>query len=415
MRVLLVHPNFPGQYAHLLPALAARKGTQVVGIGARKAPVPDGVALRVYEPPPAAPDEVHRSARPTHAAAVRAEKVAAHALELRRSGFVPDVVFSHIGWGDTLFLKDVFPSSALLLYAEFFYSPTGADVGFEPGKPTTVQDAIRVRGLNMPLLAAVQASDWGMTPTRWQRARFPDWFQDRMSVVHEGIDTAVCRPDPAARFTLPDGTVLKPGDEVVSYVARNMEPYRGFPTFMRALPALLAARPNARVVIVGGDGTSYGGPPANAATWREAMLAETGPLDPARVHFLGQIPHPALHALFRVAAVHVYLTMPFVLSWSVLEAMGCGTLILGSATPPVQEVIEDGRNGLLTDFFDHEALARRIAEVLADPKRFDPLRRAGRETIRERYDLRRVCLPRQLAVLDALAARRRPQTYLEKG
>ncbi|TPG60292.1 glycosyltransferase [Roseomonas nepalensis] len=411
MRVLLVHPNFPGQYAHVLPFLAARPGTRVAGIGARAFPVPDGVDLRVYDPPPPPGEEVPPRARPAQAALARAERVARLAIDLRRGGFVPDVVLGHIGWGDTLFLKDVFPQAPLLLYAEFFYSATGADVGHEPGKPATLQDAVRVRTMNMPLLSAMGGADWGAAPTRWQRDRFPEWFRSRISLMHEGVDTEVCRPDPEARFALSDGTVLRPGDEVVTYVARGLEPYRGFPTFMRALPALLEARPGARVVIVGADGASYGRPPEGAASWREAMLAEVGPLDPARVHFLGRIPHPALHALFRVSAAHVYLTVPFVLSWSVLEAMACGALVVGSATPPVQEVIEDGVNGLLTDLYDAPALARRLAEALADPARHAPLREAARRTVEKRFDLKRVCLPRQVAVIDALAARKRPLTY----
>jgi len=410
MKVLLVHPNFPGQYAHLLPALVARPGVQVVGIGARRVPVPAGVALHVYEPPPPA-EGATRRARAADAAIARAERVARIALDLRRQGFRPDVAFSHIGWGDTLFLKDVFPEAALLLYAEFYYGASGADVGFEPGKPPTIEDAVRLRAMNMPLLSAMEASDWGIAPTAFQRDRFPDWYRDRISLVHEGIDTELCRPDPAATFTLPDGTTLRPGDEVVTYVARGLEPYRGFPSFMRALPALLAERPRARVAIVGGDAVRYGRNPPGHATWREAMLAEVGPLDPARVHFLGHVSHEALHALFRLSAVHVYLTVPFVLSWSLLEAMACGALVLGSATPPVQEVIEDGRNGLLVDLFDPAALARRMAEALADPARFAPLRAAARRTVEERYDLRRIALPRQMAVLDALAARRRPPQF----
>jgi len=411
VKVLLVHPNFPGQYAHLLPALAAR-GAQVAGIGARVVPVPDGVSLRTYEPPPPPGEAVPARARPAVAALARAERTARHALDLRREGFRPDVVFSHIGWGDTLYLKDIFPEAALLLYAEFLYAAQGADVGHEPGRPSTVQDAIRVRGMNLPLVSAMNAADWAVAPTRWQRARFPDWFLPRTSLVHEGIDTDLCRPDPEARFPLPDGTVLRPGDEVISYVARNLEPYRGFPTFMRALPAVLAARPNARIVVVGGDGVSYGRAPDGAANWREAMLAEVGPLDPARVHFLGRIPHPDLHALFRVAAAHVYLTVPFVLSWSVLEAMACGTPVIGSDTPPVREIIEDGRNGLLTSLYDAAPLADRMIEALAKPARLAPLRDAARRTVVARYDLKRVCLPRQIAVLESLVARRRPQTYV---
>ena len=411
MKVLLVHPNFPGQYAHLLQRLAARPGTQVAGIGARAFAVPEGVDLRVYDPPPPLAETVPPRMRPSQAALARGERAGRLALDLRRDGFVPDVVLGHIGWGDTIYLKDIFPEAPLLLYAEFFYSATGADVGHEPGRPSTMADAFRIRAMNMPLLTSMAAADWGATPTRWQRDRFPEWFRTRVSLMHEGIDTGLCRPDPEARFELPNGTVLRPGDEVVTYVARGLEPYRGFPTFMRALPALLAARPGVRVVIVGGDGASYGRPPEGAASWREAMLAEVGPLDSARVHFLGRIPHPALHALFRVSAAHVYLTVPFVLSWSVLEAMACGALVVGSATPPVQEVIEDGVNGVLTDLYDAPALARRLAEVLSDPARHAPLRAAARRTVEKRFDLRRVCLPRQMAVVEALAAGRRPLTY----
>lgn len=411
VRTLLVHPNFPGQYAHLAPALAARPGARVAAISARRVPVPDGVDLRVYEAPER--QDPSRYGRHFDNAARRAERAAALALDLRRDGFAPDVVLAHIGWGDALFLKDVFPDARMLLYGEFYYSALGADVGFDPpGEPVTVQDAMRVRAMNAPMLSAMAAADWAVSPTRWQRDRFPAWFRARTSLLHDGVDTALCAPDPSAAFALPDGTVLRPGDEVVSYVARGLEPYRGFPTFMRALPAILAARPAARAVVVGGDETRYGREPPGGGTWREAMLREVGGgLDPARVHFTGRVPHPALRALFRVAAVHVYLTVPFVLSWSVLEAMAIGALVVGSATPPVEEVIADGKNGLLVGFHDPDALARRVVEALADPARFDPLRRAARRTVAERYDLARVCLPRQLGLVDALAARRVPPTY----
>ena len=410
MRVLLVHPNFPGQTVHIMRALAARKGVRIVAIGARDHPVPPGVELRRYEAPGPSKSPVPH-ARSFEAAVARAERVAGIALDLRRGGFTPDMVWCHIGWGDALFLKDVFPTSPMLLYAEFLYAAVGADVGYEPGKPPTVQDAIRVRGMNAPLVSAMHASDWGIAPTRWQHDKFPKWYQERMSVVHEGVDTAVCRPDAAATYTLPDGSVLRPGDEVVTYVARNLEPYRGFPTFMRALPKLLAARPGARVVIVGGDEPGYGRKVQGYPTWREAMLAEVGPLDPARVFFVGRIPHPDLHALFRVSAAHVYLTAPFVLSWSVLEAMACGALVIGSDTPPVREVIEDGVNGLITGLFDPDALAARMVKALSDPLAHHRLRLRARKTVEERYDLARICLPRQLAVVEALAARKRPPSF----
>ncbi|UFN51096.1 glycosyltransferase family 4 protein [Roseomonas sp. OT10] len=410
MQILLVHPNFPGQYAHLAPALAARPGTRVAAISARQVDVAPGIDLRVYDVPPPVAEE-YRYARFMGAAFRRAEKAGEHALALRREGFRPDVVACHLGWGDALFLKDVFPDARMLLYSEFFYSVSGADVGFGPGETITVQDAMRVRAMNAPLVSAMQAADWGVAPTRWQRDRFPPWFRQRISLVHEGVDTQRCAPVAAATVTLPDGTTFHAGDEVVSYVARGLEPYRGFPTFLRALPELMRRRPNAHVVLVGGEEVRYGRSPRGGGTWKDQMLQEVQGLDPARMHFTGLLPYPTLLDLFRVAAAHVYLTVPFVLSWSTLEAMSCGALLLGSATPPVQEVIQDGRNGLLTDFFDSAALAERLVEVLSDPGRYAPLRQAARRTILERYDLQRVCLPRQLAMVDALAAGRAPATY----
>jgi glycosyltransferase involved in cell wall biosynthesis len=243
-----------------------------------------------------------------------------------------------------------------------------------------------------------------VAPTEWQRRQHPPEFQPKISVVFDGIDTDAARPDANARFVLPDGRTLAPGDEVLTYAARSLEPYRGFPQFARALPALLRRRPALQVVVLGGDQVVYGLQPPGGGSWRAAMLAELD-LDPARVHFLGHIPYTDYLRLLQVSAAHVYLTVPFVLSWSMLEAMACGALVIGSATPPVEEVIADGRNGLLVDFFDSDALARRIDEALRD--RSPALRDAARETVLRDYALLH-CLPRQRAVLETLAARRRP-------
>ncbi|MFC0409812.1 glycosyltransferase [Roseomonas elaeocarpi] len=409
MKALIVHQNFPGQYAHIAPALRDR-GDEVAVISAREHPAAAGLRLRTYAPPAAAAEEV-RYGRFAENALRRAERVAEEALALRREGFRPDVMAAHLGWGEAIFLKDVFPTTPLLLYGEFFYSPQGADVGFMPDEPVTVQTAMRVRAMNAPLLMAMQAADWGISPTRWQRDRMPPWFRERTSLVHDGVDTATCRPDPEASFTLPNGEVLRVGDEIVTYVSRGLEPYRGFPTFARTLPRLLRERPNLRIVVVGDDQPHYGRAPTDGGTWKNKILAELGELDPARLFFTGRIPYAALLNLFRVSMAHVYLTVPFVLSWSTLEAMACGALLVASSTPPVTEVIQDGRNGLLTDFHDSEALAERLLTVLADPARYASLRQAARRTVVERYDLARICLPRQLSLIDALAARRRPSTF----
>jgi glycosyltransferase involved in cell wall biosynthesis len=225
-----------------------------------------------------------------------------------------------------------------------------------------------------------------------------------MAVVHEGIDTHYARPDPGAGFALPDGRVIRRGDPVITYAARQLEPYRGFHHFMRALPIFQRLRPEAEVVVVGGDGVSYGEPPKGGGSWREAMLKEVGAqLDLSRVHFLPRQPYPKLLDLFRVSAGHIYLTYPFVLSWSLMDAMSCGAAILASDTAPVREVITHGVNGRLVDFFDIEAIARGLAEMVADPAALEPLREAARRTIVEGYDLKGFCLPRQIALLEAVA------------
>ena len=212
------------------------------------------------------------------------------------------------------------------------------------------------------------------------------------------------RPDAKARFTLPDGRVLSAEDEVITYVARNLEPYRGYPSFIRALPELLAARPNAHVVIVGGDEVSYGRKPPEAPNWREHMAREIT-LDPARVHFTGKLPYAQYLALLQVSALHIYLTVPFVLSWSCLEAMSAGCLVLASSTAPVLEAIEDGVNGLLCDFHSPQDIAAKAAQALAARADLTLLRKAARQTVLDRYDLSH-CLPAQMQLVEEVAAMR---------
>ncbi|HXR19837.1 MAG TPA: glycosyltransferase, partial [Steroidobacteraceae bacterium] len=253
-------------------------------------------------------------------------------------------------------------------------------------------------------------ADWGHSATQWQRSLHPAEMRSRISVLHEGVDTALARPNLKARFTLPgSGQVLTRRDEVVTYVARNLEPYRGFHVFMRALPQLLRRRKRARVVIVGGDGVSYGAPPPPRSTFREMMLQELGAkLDLKRVHFLGMLDYRAYLNLLQVSSVHVYLTYPFVLSWSFIEAMACGCLIVASNTPPVLEVLRDGSNGLTVDFFAYQQLANRIEAALDQPEGLQALRKAARATAVEQFDLKRLLLPRWTALFDDLINARQP-------
>ncbi|KMO20486.1 glycosyltransferase family 4 protein [Methylobacterium platani] len=412
MRVLFVHQNFPGQYRHVAPALAARPGTEVVALGINPAPALPGVRHLRYAVPGRSTAGIHPLAASFETATLRGEAAARAGLALKAEGFAPDVICGHSGWGETLFLKDVWPGARLLTFAEFFYAATGADSGFDPEFPPAEGDAWRTRARNAGQLVAFEASDRLVSPTAWQASRIPAAFRDRLSIIHDGIDTDLLRPDPGARITLGrDRLSLGAGDEVVTFVNRNLEPYRGYHSFMRALPEILRRRPRARAVIVGGSDTSYGArPPAGRAshhrTWRDIFLDEVkADLDLSRVHFVGKIPYRDYVDLLRISAVHVYLTYPFVLSWSMLEAMALGACVVGSATPPVEEVIRDRRNGILVDFFSAAAIAEAVVAALADPGTVAPLRAAARQTALA-YDLRRVCLPAHLRLIDEVAAGR---------
>ncbi len=237
-------------------------------------------------------------------------------------------MFAHIGWGEALFLKDIFPEAKLLLYCEFFYRARGADTGFDPEFPPSSASFARLRVMNAPLLMALEAADLGVAPTHWQRRQFSPGYKDRIAVIHDGVDTDRVLPGE------------QPEEELITYVARNLEPYRGFHVFMRAIPEIQRRRPKARIVIVGGDEVSYSPRLPPGETYRERLLRELeGKIDLSRVHFAGTIAYRDYLDLLRRSAVHVYLTYPFVLSWSLLEAMACGCLVVGSRTPPVQEVI----------------------------------------------------------------------------
>jgi glycosyltransferase involved in cell wall biosynthesis len=389
MRALFVHQNFPGQYRHLAAHLA-RHGHQVVALGEKKnllqqRRVPGVHTLGYSVESPQAPD----FEAPVIRAIQRGRVVAAVAAQIRRAGFRPDVVFAHIGWGEALFLKEVFPEAKVLLYCEFFYRARGGDVGFDPEFPPSAASLLRLRVMNAPLLMSLDASDWGMVPTEWQARQFSPAQRARMTVVHDGIDTSAISPG-------------NPGEEeLVTYVARNLEPYRGFHVFMRALPAIQKRRPKARVVIVGGDEVSYSAKLPPGETYRERLLKELdGRIDLTRVHFTGRIPYASYLELLRRSSVHVYLTYPFVLSWSLLEAMAAGCLVVASRTPPVEEVIRDGENGFLVDFFSPEAIAAQVDTALRD--RQETVRQRARQTIVERYDLRRVCLPAQVELIRLL-------------
>lgn len=411
MTILFIHQNFPAQYLHIVQRLAAQKENRVYFVTqANHSKIPR-VHKLLYKPDLPALSSCHPYAAGFDAAVRTGMTVAEVCRKLRSSGVVPDLIVGHSGWGETLFVKEVFPDTPLLSYFEFFYHPHGADVGFDPEfAPHSDGDGPRLQIRNAVNRMSFAVSDWGHTATSWQRSLFPAGMQTRISPLHEGVNTLQIRPDPKAWLELArDNIRLTREDEVITYVARNLEPYRGFHVFMRALPEILRRRPRAHALIVGGDGLSYGEPPPQSGTYRELLIGEAGDrLDLNRVHFLGQVPYLTYLNVLQLSSVHIHLTYPFVLSWSFVEALSAGCLILGSATAPVLEVLRDRENGLLVDFFSTGQICDRVEEVLDHRDRMQDVREAARRTAIEYFDTDHVTLPRWSKLLNDLVDRRFP-------
>ncbi len=406
MKILFVHQNFPGQFLHLAPELQKR-GHDCLALTDKQNNRPSVIPVVRYGHDPAVVDPAAtRLGRNFTQMSDRAVTVARAACQMRDAkGYTPDVIIGHSGWGETLFLKEVWPSARLIVYAEFYYRGQGADVGFDiEFNPPHFDQVMIAQGRAAHLGQALLHADAGLSPTVWQAGSYPLALRKMIKVIHDGVDTTVMQPNLNAALTLPNGRVLRAGDEVLTFVNRNLEPYRGYHIFMRALPAVMAARPDAQVVIVGGDEVSYGAAPKGAKGWKDLILDEVRrKIDPARVHFLGRVPYEQFTALMQVSRAHAYLTYPFVLSWSMLEAMSAGALIVGSRTAPVQEVIGDGANGVLVDFFDVTAWEKALIHALGHPAAYVDMRSAARQTILDHYDLRATSLPRLIAYVEGQA------------
>jgi glycosyltransferase involved in cell wall biosynthesis len=403
MNVLFVHNNFPAQYRNLASALAREPDVKMAAIGSTTARSLPAVKLIKYALEDADVSLTHPFARRFDLECRRAEQVLYGLSGLSASGFVPDVILAHPGWGETLPLRTVFPRARLLVYCEFFYGQ-GRDFDFDPEFPSAGLDGhVGLQLKNAATLLALADCDLGLSPTAWQRSTFPSHYQEKIKVVHDGIDTNIVVPNPNARLLLPSGQYLHSNDEVVTFVVRNMEPLRGYHVFMRALPEIMRRSPNAQIVVIGSDGLSYGMPPPAGRSWKDVYLEEVKErIDPSRLHFLGHVPYSTFLAAIQISSAHVYLTYPFVLSWSALEAMSAGCVVIGSDTPPVREVITSGETGLLVPFFDHEQLSERVVEVLQFPRKFASLRQAARRSIVENFDAKRICVPQIRQFLESV-------------
>lgn len=400
--ILIVHQNFPGQFPHIADALLSA-GHRLAAIGGTTAKARPGIDLRRWTSSRGSTPGILPAATRAEADLIRAEAAAATALALKRDGFTPDLVIGHPGWGETIHLKEIWPDTKLLLFGEYFYRSHGGDVNFDPefGEDSLATN-LRINAKNATQTLAYALADRIVCPTPFQAGTFPALLRDRIAIVHEGIDLSRACRRRQARITLPGGRRLDGSRPVITYVARTLEPLRGFHIFARALPVLLAAVPEAEVLVIGDDARSgYGGAPPGGGTWKSWVLNGLG-LDAARVHFLGTVPHATLIDAFSISRAHVYYTYPFVLSWSLAEAMACECAILASDTGPVRDAITDGVDGRLLPFFDVGALSEAMIAACRDPAAIAGLGKAARATALARFDRATVGVPAWLALVDEM-------------
>jgi glycosyltransferase involved in cell wall biosynthesis len=407
-KILFVHNNFPGQFRHIVVA-AQIAGYQIEAISSSSSPrefsgiiprrwgLSRGTTLGIYDP-----------ATRAEADLIRGAAAANEARALKASGFTPDLIIGHPGWGETIHLTIIFPGVPQILFGEFFYLPVGGDVGFDSEYETrTDAQDMKVHAKNATLSLAYACADVIVSPTQFQASTFPIGLQSRLRVFHEGVSLDAAVKKPGAQFILPNGTKLDASKPVITFINRHFERLRGFHIFMRALPALMAAIPDVQVIVIGTDsGGGYGGKLANEITWKQKMLAEVGDhLDQDRLHFVGKLSHEDMISALSLSWGHVYYTYPFVLSWSLVEAMACECLIIGSDTGPVRDAVTDGETGILNDFFDIEALSDAMIDVCVNPDKYHDMRKSARKTALNLFDKDSVGVPTWMKLIQEVLAK----------
>lgn len=405
--ILFVHNTFPGRFEFIARPLLER-GHRLAAIAGHGQAGFAGLEFRRYSVAKSSTPGIYPLATRPEADVLRGRAAAEQAVRLRESGFDPQLIIGHPGWGETLFMREVFPRARQVLQGEFYYRARGADMGFDPefDRPSLDTDC-RVHAKNMGATLAMMDADAVVCPTPFQASLHPAALQPLMRIIHEGVDVERAKPRPDAKLQMSDGRVLDRSTPVITFVNRRFEPMRGFHIMMRALPAFLRAVPEAQVLMIGADERGGYGPAApEGRTWGLVFTEEQGEaIDRSRVHFVGPLGYDVMATALSIGRAHVHFTYPFVLSWSLIDAMACEALILGSDTAPVRDAIEDGVNGRLLDFFDPEGLARAMVEAVEEPERFEPMRAAARATVLERYDQKTHCLPEWLALIDETLAK----------
>lgn len=403
MRLLLVHQNFPGQFRDISPALCDKKH-ELKAIGCSKRPCDNRIEVLRYEhDDDHQPTGVHNQTKEVDDWIRRSEKVAELAMSLKQRGWAPDVMLAHPGWGEAMLLRQVFPSSPMIIWPELWLRAT--HVGLDEEQQLSVQQMHYLRTKNWLVDGAMADATILVLPTRYQADSFPARWRNKIRVIHEGVPDALLNLPRLQQLALGNGITLETDVPVVTFISRNLEPMRGFPTFMRALPALLRHHPQVQIVVVGGDEVSYSSAPDDKKTWRQVMLNELkGQFDPQRVHLFGRIPHDQLVKLYRRSNLHVYLSNAFILSWSLLEVMACGTPVLAQANPMIEELIKHGVNGYLWRSNHPESLAMTIVELLQQQEQLKQLGEAGKKYLKPTF-LQSHCINQLETLLQEQAAR----------
>jgi glycosyltransferase involved in cell wall biosynthesis len=403
MHIVFVHQNFPAQFGHIASYLSRTRGWRCTFVTKAASGTIGGLECLQFHLKGGATTQSHFCSR-TFENSIWHSHAVYEALEARPD-IVPDLVVGHSGFLSTVFLRELY-DCPIVNYFEYFYHTRGSDLDFRPEFPSAPIKMLRARARNATLLLDLENCDLGYSPTRWQHSLLPQPFRSKVRTIFDGIDTTIWRPQPGLPRRVGDRSI---GDDVriVTYVARGMESMRGFDVFMRVAKRIYQERSDVLFVVVGQDRVCYGADRefTGSRTFKEWVL-EQDDYDLSRFLFTGMLPPAALADLLAISDLHIYLTVPFVLSWSLMNALACGTTVLASDTAPVREMIRHGETGLLAGFSDVDGLARAALQVLADPGAYRHLGAAGAALIREQYSLD-VCLPQMLLLYeDALAARR---------
>ncbi len=408
LNILFVHQNFPAQFLHLAPALA-RVGHNVVALTMRTQTPSNIENIKViqYSPSKENAANIHPWLLDFESKLIRGEACFLAAQSLKRQNFSPELIIVHPGWGEGLFLKEVWPNAILINYCEYYYNVYNSDLYFDPEfSVPELTDLCKIKLKNINNYLSFNDSNFGISPTNYQRETYPENWRSKIKVLHDGIDTSRAAPNPNIKIRLSNGVFITRESKIITFVARNLEPFRGFHSLMRTIPYFLKRNPDAIVLIVGGDGNSYGGKPPLNKTWKEIFLKEIiGELaksELARVHFLGNLPYSQYLNILQLSKVHLYLSYPFVVSWSLLEAMSIGVPIVANGTIPIKEFVIEDYNGLIVDFFNYKEIADKISLLLENEDERVRLAKNGREFIRSNYDLNNICLPNQLKLVHAL-------------